>query len=257
MTPENRDTLDRYYKHAGTWADDQRQSLTSSRRIAWIIAIVAVIIALAEAFALVLLLPLKATVPYTLLVDKQTGHVQKLDPLDANRIAPDAALTQSFLVQYVLARENFDFGTVKDDYKKAWAWSADSARSDYVAAMQVTNPASPLLTMSRGSSIDTQVRSISPLGKDSALIRFETTRRDRAGKEQERRNWVTVITYRYSDAPMAMADRFLNPLGFQVLRYKRSAEAPPQSVETSPDVRQGADAAAIAPAIPVIASQGQ
>jgi type IV secretion system protein VirB8 len=257
MTPENRDTLDRYYKQAGTWADDQRQALSQSRRIAWIIAIVAVIIALAEAFALVLLVPLKTAVPYTLLVDKQTGHVEKLDPLDANRIAPDAALTQSFLVQYVLARENFDFGTVKDDYRKAWAWSTDSARSDYVAAMQITNPASPLLTIPRGSSIETQVRSISSLGKDSALIRFETARSDRTGKEQERRNWVAVIQYHYSDAPMAMEDRFINPLGFQVLRYKRSAEAPPQPVDSSTDTRQSVHTGAVAPVIPVSASQGQ
>ncbi|MBB4642581.1 virB8 family protein [Rhizorhapis suberifaciens] len=247
MTPKNRAALETYYKDAATWADDRRQSLASSRRVAWIVAIIAIVIALAEAFALILLVPLKREVPYTLLVDRQTGNVQKLDPLDANRIAPDAALTQSFLVQYVLARENFDFGTVKGDYRKAWAWSADSARNDYTAYMQVTNPASPLLTVPRGSSVEAQVRSISPLGAGSALVRFETVRRDNKGSEQERRNWVAMITYRYSHGPMSMEERFINPLGFQVTRYKRSPEAPPQSVEVPLETRQAESAGAVTP----------
>jgi type IV secretion system protein VirB8 len=245
MTPENREKLETYYKDAATWADDKRHVLEASRRVAWIVALVAVFIALAEAFALIMLVPLKKEIPYTLLVDRQTGNVQKLDPLNTNRIAPDAALTQSFLVQYVLARENFDFGTVKDDYRKAWAWSADRARADYAATMQVTNPASPLRTVPRGNSVEAQVRSISPLSAGSALVRFETVRRDNKGSEQERRNWVAMIQYRYSDAPMAMEERFINPLGFQVTRYKRSAEAPPQPVEAAPAARQ-ADTAGMA-----------
>lgn len=255
MTPDNREAFDSYYKQAGSWADDKRQALRNSRRIAWIVALIAVVIAVAEAIAILVMLPLKTVVPYTLLVDRQTGHVQKLDPLDANRIAPDAALTQSFLVQYVLARENFDFGTVKDDYRKVWTWSADSARNDYTGFMQVTNPASPLVTIPRGTSIETQIRSISSLGSGSSLVRFETIRRDRTGREQERRNWVAVLNYRYSDTPMSMEERFINPLGFQVTRYRRNAEAPPRTVESSPT--GGMAALPGSSALPAAAPQGQ
>ena len=69
-------------------------------------------IAVLEAGALILLTPLKTVEPYTLLVDRTTGYVQALKPLDADKIAPDTALTQSFLVQYVIARESFDIDTV-------------------------------------------------------------------------------------------------------------------------------------------------
>ena len=47
------------------------------------------------------------------------------------------------------------------------------------------------------------------------------------------RNWVTVIRYAYSSAQLSIADRMINPLGFQVSRYRRSYEIlPPLSLPT-------------------------
>jgi len=40
---------------------------------------------------------------------------------------------------------------------------------------------------------------------------------------------VTVIAYRYSGEPMSLEDRFLNPLGFEVIAYQRNPEAFPQA----------------------------
>jgi type IV secretion system protein VirB8 len=237
--PMTREELVTYYEQAGSWAEDRINDTTRSRKIAWIVAIIAALIALAEAVALMVLTPMKTVVPYTLLVDRQTGHVQTLNPLETDRIAPDAALTQSFLVQYVLAREGFSFSSVQADYKKVALWSAEGARSDYVAGMQVSNPESPLTRVPRSSTVEARVRSVSALGKGSSLIRFETTRRDKGGAPQATQSWVALITYRFSNAPMSIEERYINPLGFQVVRYARNAETPPTS-EAALDANTGA-----------------
>ncbi len=231
MKQPTRDELADYYQQAGSWANERLESVRASRRTAWIVAIIAVLIALAEAIALMLLTPLKTVVPYTLLVDRQTGHVQALDPIRTDRIAPDTALTQSFLVQYVIAREGFDIGSVQQDYKKVSLWSAETARSDYVGAMQVGHPESPLTRYPRSSIVDVKIRSVSPLGKNAALVRFETARRDKAASPQLPQSWIATVTFRYSDQSMATEDRFINPLGFQVVRYRKSAETPPMVQE--------------------------
>lgn len=98
------------------------------------------------ALALVLLTPLKTVEPYTLLVDRQTGFVQAVDPLEPQRISGDAALTQSFLVQYVIARESFDIDSVQSSYRKVSLWSADSARALCCddAGHEPSKPADPL-----------------------------------------------------------------------------------------------------------------
>ena len=222
MNEHSRESLDAYYAEAASWNRDRLQSMRSSQRIAWWIAGIAAAIALLEAVALVLLMPLKTVEPYTLMVDRTTGYVQALKPLDQATITPDAALTQSFLVQYVIAREGFDMATLNANYRKVALFSGGSARSAYLQQMQAGNPESPLALCPRPTTVDVRVKSVSPIGKDVALVRFDTVRSDAAGQVPSA--WVAVIRYHYSDSPMSLEDRFVNPLGFQVTSYRKDAE---------------------------------
>jgi type IV secretion system protein VirB8 len=230
MNEHSREGLDAYYAEAASWNRDRVQAMRSSYRIAWWIAGVAAAIALLEAIALVLLTPLKTVEPYTLMVDKTTGYVQALKPLDQAKIAPDSALTQSFLVQYVIAREGFDMGTLNANYRKVALFSADTARSSYLQQMQISNPDSPLNLYPRTTTIDVQVKSVSPIGRNAALVRFDTVRTDAGAQPHPPSSWVAIIHYRYSSAPMSLEDRFVNPLGFQVTSYRKDQEVPPQEV---------------------------
>lgn len=225
MKKQEREALDAYYREAGSWGEDRHAWLARSRRVAWIVAAVASVIALAEALALVALTPLKTVEPYTLLVDRQTGFVQALGPLNPDKIAPDTALTQSLLVQYVIARESFDITALQNNYKRVALWSEGNARAQYIASVQASNPASPLAQMPRSSVIETRVKSVSPLAAGSALVRFETQRRDMGGQASPVSAWVAVIRYRFTGEPAKLEDRFVNPLGFEVSRYQRNAEA--------------------------------
>jgi type IV secretion system protein VirB8 len=234
MNEQSRESLDAYYAEAASWNRDRQEALRNSRRIAWWIAIGASVIAVAEALALILLTPLKTVVPYTLLVDRNTGFVQALKPLDPDKVAPDAALTQSFLVQYVIARESFDIDMLNDSYRKVGLWSAEQARSDYLNTVQASNPQSPLVLYPRTTVVETRVKSVSPVGRNVAMVRFDTIRRDAGGQVQLPRPWVAVIRYRFSGEPMKLEDRFLNPLGFQVVRYRRDAEAVVPEAATAP-----------------------
>lgn len=225
MKKSTREALDAYYSEAGSWAADQLNGLRSSRRIAWWVALGAAAIAIAEAIALMVLMPLKTVVPYTLLVDRTTGFVQALKPLEPNEITPDRALVQSMLVQYVIARESFDLSSLKANYQKAGLWSAGDARQQYLALMQPSNADGPLMRYSRGTVVETRVKSVSRLGEQSALVRFDTIRRDGGGQPGPAQPWVAVVEYRFSGEPMSAEDRFLNPLGFQVTGYRRDPEA--------------------------------
>lgn len=233
MNKHAQETLDAYYAEAASWNRDRVQSMRSSHRLAWIVAGVGAAIALLEAIALVFLMPLKTIEPYTLMVDRTTGYVQALRPLDQARITPDTALTQSFLVQYVIARETFDMATLKANYRKVALFSADAARSSYLQTMQVNNLESPLVRYPRATIVDVRVKSVSPIGSNSVLVRFETVRTDANGQAQRANPWVAVVRYRYSSAPMSVDDRFVNPLGFQVTSYRKDPEVLPAAGDES------------------------
>jgi len=225
MNKRSRETLDTYYREAESWASDRQEELRKSRKVAWIVAGVAAAIALLEAGALILLTPLKTVAPYTLLVDRHTGFVQAVRPLDAQQVAGDTALTQSFLVQYVVKRESFDADQVQANYRDVTLWSAEAARTQYIASMQASNPESPLRRYPQGTVVETQVKSVSPVARNVAMVRFETRLRRPDGQTTPIGAYVAVMRYRFSGAPMRQEDRFENPLGFQVVRYRRDQEA--------------------------------
>ena len=208
-----------------SWATSVTDDLEQSNRRAWTVAIIAAVIAVLEAIALVFLIPLKTVEPYTLLVDRQTGNVEALAPLDAQTITPDAALTRSFLVQYVIARESFDRTNLQNDYRKIALWTQGEERDRYIRQMQASNPQSPLSALPDGTGIRAEVKSVSSLSDGKSMVRFATTRVDRGGAAQTTQDWVAIIDYTFSNAEMSEADRLINPLGFQVTRYRRDAES--------------------------------
>lgn len=220
------------YREGASWAAQQRQNSWFMRRAAWIVAGVATLVAALEAIALVTLAPLKTVVPYTLLVDRQTGYVQALKPLERDAIAPDRALTRSLLAQYVIARESFDIDSLREDYRKVVLWSSGESRDRYIASMQSTNPASPIATLPRRALVQVQIVSVSSLNENTALVRFIAARTDPGGQPMSPQHWAAVLNWRFSQEGLSDADRMTNPLGFQVVRYRRNAEsAPPEVAE--------------------------
>jgi type IV secretion system protein VirB8 len=215
-----------YFGRAASWAEAAQVEADRSRRLAWTVAGVATGLAFFLAVALAMLLPLKTVQPITLLVDRHTGYVQALDPQSPRRVVADEALTQSYLAQYVTAREGFDRAIVSANYRKVALLSAGSARSTYLAAMPASNPASPLSRYPAGTIVNARVKSVSRLEPGTALVRFDTQLEERGGAVGQVQPWIAVIRYRYTDAPMTVEDRLVNPLGFQVLNYRRDAEAP-------------------------------
>jgi type IV secretion system protein VirB8 len=213
-----------YYDAAATWSADIHGALRASRRVAWWVAGAAVTVAVLEALALASLTPLKTVVPYTITVDRQTGYVQQISGLQPGALTQDQAVTQSFLVQYVLARESFDATDLREDYRKVLLWSAGDARAQYQSLMQRTTPNSPLNLYSPTTMVSVTIKSVSLLSPTTALVRFDTVRHERESSSASQQAYAAVIAFRYTGAPMSMGDRFINPLGFQVVRYRRDAE---------------------------------
>lgn len=243
MSDQRSEAIDTFHGEAAAWDRDRLEALTRSRRLAWWVAGSATSVSLLLALAMMLLMPLRTVVPFTLLVDRNSGYVQAMKPLDRDMAMPDAALTRSFLVQYVIARESYDADIVKSNYDKVALWSAETARADYVKLMQLSNPLSPLNLYPRTTVVETQVKTVSRVSRVAALIRFDTIRRDASGVAQPSRSWVAVIRYRYSGEPMKLEDRFVNPLGFQVVRYRKDPES--ASPQTAPPVTSAVAATSV------------
>lgn len=219
--------LKAFYREGRSWGQDRLSYLERSQRIAWLLVGVATGVAVLAIVALAALTPLKTVVPYTVLVDRQTGQVTTLDPTRSEQVDSKGALAKSMLVQYVTARETADRSSIRSDYRKAVLWSGGGARTSYLSLMQPGNPANPLAGLAGTASIVTRVKSASMLENGSALVRYDLVRRDESGAEGAPASYVSIIRFRFRDRPLTEADRFINPLGFEVLQYRRDPEVVP------------------------------
>jgi type IV secretion system protein VirB8 len=210
-------------------ADELLERETRSRRFAWIITGILIVICAAQAAAIAVMLPLKEVVPYTIVVDRSSGFVEAVRTVELGALPEDEAVTQALLAQYVIARETFDAADIASRYKLVALWSAERARDDYVASYRADNPVNLVATNAAGTVRRVNVRAVQLIDRAStpkrASVDFEV--RESAPGMLER---VSVhraqIGFRYSGAPMRNEDRLQNPLGFQVTTYRRDDAAP-------------------------------
>ena len=219
---------DTYYAAARSWADDRVAAAARQTKIAWIIAGAAGGIAAVLALALALLVPLKTVAPYVVTVDRQSGAVEIATTLKDGKLTQNEAVIQAQLAAYVRARETFDETDLPVNYAQVQRMSASPVARRYVAAMAAANPQSPLRTLSRGDTIAVDVKSVSLISAGTALVRFDTRRSSLSGGDTGVQSHVAAISFGFANAPLRLEDRFDNPLGFQVTRYRRDTEGMPQ-----------------------------
>jgi type IV secretion system protein VirB8 len=213
-----------YYADVASWSADINGSLRASRRRSRIVAGLAVLVATLEALALVLLMPLKTVVPYTITVDRQTGNAQLARGIVLGPLSQNDALIHSVIAQYVIARETLDATDLAASYRKVGLWSAGLARSDYLREMDRTNPESVLNGATAATIVVTTVEQVTLMSPTSALVRFATDRRDGDGSVSHA-EWTAALQFAFTGGPLSMEDRLINPLGFQVTHYRRDAQA--------------------------------
>jgi type IV secretion system protein VirB8 len=213
-----------YFVKAKSWSDSEAAASARSQRIAWIVAGVAGAIALLLAIALVIVLPLKTVEPYVVTVDRQSGAVQVANAVTPGAISQNEAVIQAQLAGYVRVRETFDSTDLRQTYRQVQLLSARDVAAGYVRYMAAANPQSPLRTLNRGDMLTVDIKSVSLIAPGSAIVRFQVTRVVQGGRALASSAYISAISYGFSGSPLRAIDRFDNPLGFQVTRYRRDIE---------------------------------
>ncbi len=216
--------IDRYRRDdIDDWVERALIQERRGRKAAWMIACLLIFVCCVQAAAIAVILPLKEVVPYTVLVDRQTGYVETARGVQLGDLAEDQAVVHSMLAQYVLARETFDPADFKERYERVALWSLGPARDQYVNQFQAGSADSILGTVRPGTSVKVAVKNIELLTDGTARVRFEAQRRD-MNAEPVTTDWQAIVSYRFTGQPMKTEDRLLNPLGFQVTGYRRDSE---------------------------------
>jgi type IV secretion system protein VirB8 len=225
--------LKAYYRDGATWETSIARRNAFSRGIAWTIAVIMTVVALAAIAALVLALPLKSYEPYMIVVDRSTGFVEVKRPLAQDPLNPDEAITMFNVVRYVRARETYDPRALKDNFDLAQLLSSGDAQRELTELYSPGNPSNLVKLYGSNAVVAVTIKSVTFPNTRTALVRFSTE--EKRGTGTTTRHWQSLLRFRYTSAPASNQFRFENPLGFQVLDYRRDQETlPATSSKTEP-----------------------
>ncbi len=211
-----------YFESGKTWEHSTYANLESSRKRAWIVAFLALGVALASILCLILILPLKTFEPYVVTVDQSSGYTEITRALKKGAMTEQAAITESNLVRYVVLRETYNPHITHENYNNVALLSDQKALQEYEELWNENNPENPSRIAGARGTTDVKIKSVSFLNDETAQVRFATqTRKENRLYES---HWNAIVTFRYTQKPMKMLERFQNPLGFQVISYRKSQE---------------------------------
>lgn len=212
-----------YFAEARSWNADRIRSAERSRRLAWIVAGFASLMAMTALGAVAALSPLKTVEPFVVRVDRATGAVDVMTALKSEEpLAYDEAVTKHFLAQYVRARETWLAPAAEANFRQVSIMSTPAEQQRWADAFRPANPQSPQVLYGTAGEAQIAIRAISFVADGVSNIRFHRTIRQ--AQQITESDWIATVAFTYTKAPMAEGDRLRNPLGFQVTSYRADPE---------------------------------
>lgn len=197
-----------------------------SARRAWMVAAVAGTISVLLAGALILILPLRETQVFTVLVDRQTGAAENILQVAPTGIEDQEALKQSLLVAYVSDREGYFLPGIQTRLESVQRRSTGAAEESLrlLWSKGGGNQAYPPDVYGPGSEVSVTVRRITFLSPTVAQVRFlKTLRKTRQAPVTQ--PFVATVEFAFTPkTERTLAHVWENPLGFTVSAYRVDAE---------------------------------
>src|SRR5665213_990727 len=120
-----------YFDTASGWERSHVLAREKSERRAWLIAAISIGIAALSVIAVTALAPLKKVVPFLVSIDKASGETQVVAVLDAKAVTHNELVDRYWVMNYVRARERYDWGLLQYDYDTVIRLSDDKVAKQY------------------------------------------------------------------------------------------------------------------------------
>ena len=223
MTGVPSSDLKGYFDEAKRWDQDRLAAAQRSKRLAWIVAACAGLLALAAVGTVAALTPLKTVEPFVVRVDRSTGGVDVMTGLKGeDHLTYDEAVSKYFLALYVRAREGWLPLAAEQNFRQVSILSTAAEQQRWADDFRPSNPESPQVLWGDNAVSLIDVRAISFVSPKVADVRFHRILRQ--AQQTTESDWIATVAFTYTKAPMAEADRLRNPLGFQVGSYRSDPE---------------------------------
>jgi type IV secretion system protein VirB8 len=221
---QTKDDFAQYQQEVLSWETNRVLDLEKSRTTAWRVATAASVAALVAIGAVAGLTPLKTIKPFVVRVDNATGIVDVVSELGNAKTNYDEAINKYFIQWYVRYRQAYSAELMEDYYFAVGALSSPLEQKRYLEQIETSNSESPIKLYGKTSRVRIDVKSISFLQPNVALVRY-TKILEHGAEQAEKTHWAATVTFQYSGTPASEKSRGVNPLGFEVTDYRVDPDA--------------------------------
>ena len=206
-----------------------------SRLIAWRIAGASMACFVMSAVAIMLMTPLKQTVPYVVRIDNNTGATDIVTTLNDAKSNYGDEVSKFFAAQYVRLIEGYDWYTLQSQVNQAMMFSDANMQSQL--QKKYAMPTAPHKLYKNNQRVNVKSNNVSIIDPKGILqVRFTTTVEPMNGgtynvqsntisPEPQVTNHIATIGYDYVNVPTLDDVRLVNPLGFTVKTYRVDDDA--------------------------------
>ncbi|ETX13513.1 VirB8 type IV secretion protein [Roseivivax halodurans JCM 10272] len=194
-------------------------------RVAYAVAAVGVTVGLTGFLGAVSLFPLKSIETFVILVDKNTGEMDRVARVEALTLDESDAIIQASLVAYVDDRETYDLTDSEIRINAVLKRSDGDAARTLRDLWSSTNADYPITVYGSEAKIDVVIRSVNQIEPGLAQVRFTRTLRKSRDTRTITRPYVATLGYEFRpDTRQRLQEVWANPLGFVVTSYRVDAE---------------------------------
>ncbi len=199
--------------------------LKLSRKIAWMVAGSAIVLALLCVIALlVALFNHDDPEPVVLTHNTGTGVITMARSVKDTQDKYDEVTDKYWIANYVRHRENYDWYTIGTDSEIVKLMSAPDVATEYLRDVQ--SETAPLNIYKDKGKVVVKITSITYVGT-LAQVRFTKERVSTSGENLDGspvQNFIATIAYKYESGLMTDQERLINPIGFRTVSYRVDAE---------------------------------
>ena len=218
------------YQANRAWELDRALMLERSEWRGWLVATVAVGLAILSVLAVFVQGPLRQVVAVPIVVDKTTGETTIQQRLSAETVPPQEALDKHNLAVFVRAREGYNWWWLQRDFDQVARMAVPSVFSAYNRKFD----GEAALQKKLAGTEEWQIRIVGVRlaatgrhgNRGEATVTYDKVVRqtDRSLPDVTTRNVASVV-YEYQPKVFAQEkDRLENPLGFVVVAYRSDPE---------------------------------
>lgn len=202
-----------------SWYSNRYQLISVQKKILSLFSLFAMVTVVVAVIFVKKFTESKSFEPYVIELEEKTGVLTVVENLTQSKLIADEAIKKSIIYTFLQASEGYNYVTYAEDRKKMRLFTTNMVYNQLYAKYRVNNENSIVNVLQNRGTLTVKIKSIIFNAPTIATVRFVVYSSYPTKLYPAEKHSIAEIHFRFADMELSTEDRYINPLGFQVIKY--------------------------------------